>query len=131
LPAARRAATKNNNKKHTHAHTKPRSDWEFSWLARNLAPVRGQKIHWASEPGSSSGGAVLDISNNGAVRFARRGPGAVAVRLTISYEVPGALAPFASVESLFVFCLCCPPFFCFGVHRLSSFLLLFRRRFGF
>lgn len=29
-------------------------DWEFSWLARNLTPLKGQKIHWVSEPGSGS-----------------------------------------------------------------------------
>ena len=31
-------------------------DWEFSWLARNLAPIKNQKIHWVSEPGSTSMG---------------------------------------------------------------------------
>jgi hypothetical protein len=83
----------------------PNSDWEFSWIARNLTPVRGQKIHWVSEPGSSTGGAMLDVSNNGQVRFARRGPESVGVSLTISYEVPAPLAPFASVSflSFFVF----------------------------
>jgi uncharacterized membrane protein len=71
-------------------------DWEFSWLARNLAPVRGQKIHWASEPGSASLG--LNIDNRGQIRFVKRGAGATSVALTISYEVPSALAPFASVS---------------------------------
>jgi uncharacterized membrane protein len=41
---------------------------------------------------------LIDVNNNGAVRFARRGKEAVGVSLTISYEVPGPLAPFASVE---------------------------------
>lgn len=25
-------------------------DWEFTWLAQNLTPIRGQKIHWRSVP---------------------------------------------------------------------------------
>lgn len=29
-------------------------DWEFSWLARNLAPVKNVKLHWVSERGSAS-----------------------------------------------------------------------------
>lgn len=41
-------------------------DWEFSWLARNLAPVRNQKIHWISEPGSASMG--LNVNNRGQIR---------------------------------------------------------------
>jgi hypothetical protein len=41
-------------------------DWEFSWLARNLAPVRNQKIHWISEPGSATMG--LNINNRGQIR---------------------------------------------------------------
>ena len=71
-------------------------DWEFSWLARNLAPVRNQKIHWASEPGSASLPG-LNIANRGQIRFVRRGPAATGVSLSISYEVPELLAPFASV----------------------------------
>jgi len=42
-------------------------DWEFSWLARNLAPVRNQKIHWISEPGSASMG--LNVNNRGQIRY--------------------------------------------------------------
>ncbi|KAF8066281.1 STR11 [Scenedesmus sp. PABB004] len=68
-------------------------DWEFSWLARNLAPVRNQKLHWVSEPGSASMG--LNINNRGQIRFVRRPLGCV-VSLSISYEVPEVLAPFAN-----------------------------------
>jgi hypothetical protein len=75
----------------------PPSDWEFSWLARNLAPVRNQKIHWASEPGSASLPG-LNIANRGQIRFVRRGPSACTVNLSISYEVPEMLAPFANVS---------------------------------
>jgi uncharacterized membrane protein len=42
-------------------------DWEFSWLARNLAPVRNQKIHWISEPGSATMG--LNVNNRGQIRW--------------------------------------------------------------
>ena len=70
--------------------------WEFSWLARNLAPVRHQKIHWTSVPGSSTFGSALDIANRGAIRFYKKGAASTGVKLTISYEVPDGLAPFAS-----------------------------------
>ncbi|WIA22689.1 hypothetical protein OEZ86_009655 [Tetradesmus obliquus] len=68
-------------------------DWEFSWLARNLAPIKNQKIHWVSEPGSASMG--LNINNRGQIRFIRRA-GGCNVSLSISYEVPEVLAPFAN-----------------------------------
>jgi hypothetical protein len=75
------------------------SDWEFSWLARNLAPVKNQKIHWASEPGTASLPG-LNIANRGQIRFVRRGPAACSVALSISYEVPEMLVPFANVRRL-------------------------------
>eukprot|EP00878_Enallax_costatus_P029280 GHUV01031730.1.p1 GENE.GHUV01031730.1~~GHUV01031730.1.p1 ORF type:complete len:220 (+),score=26.49 GHUV01031730.1:327-986(+) len=68
-------------------------DWEFSWISRNLAPVKNQKIHWISEPGSASLG--LNVNNRGQVRFIRR-PNGCNVSLSISYEVPEVLAPFAN-----------------------------------
>eukprot|EP00775_Hariotina_reticulata_P002059 gene2059-2379_t len=68
-------------------------DWEFSWLARNLAPIRNQKLHWVSEPGSASMG--LNVNNRGQIRFIRR-PTGCNVSLSISYEVPDVLAPFAN-----------------------------------
>jgi hypothetical protein len=39
--------------------------WEFSWLAQNLTPLRNQKIHWRSVPGSVGGslGAGLEVAN--------------------------------------------------------------------
>eukprot|EP00199_Chlamydomonas_sp_CCMP681_P003072 CAMPEP_0119106822 /NCGR_PEP_ID=MMETSP1180-20130426/6339_1 /TAXON_ID=3052 ORGANISM="Chlamydomonas cf sp, Strain CCMP681" /NCGR_SAMPLE_ID=MMETSP1180 /ASSEMBLY_ACC=CAM_ASM_000741 /LENGTH=166 /DNA_ID=CAMNT_0007092213 /DNA_START=261 /DNA_END=761 /DNA_ORIENTATION=- len=70
-------------------------DWEFSWLARNLAPVKGQKIHWVSEPGSTSAG--IDISNKGQIRFVKKSPTLTNITLTISYEVPDVLVPFANL----------------------------------
>ena len=70
-------------------------DWEFSWLAKNMTPLKYQKIHWRSVPGSVSGslGGGLEIQNQGQIRFSRKNDGSCAVKLTISYEVPGALAP--------------------------------------
>ncbi len=74
-------------------------DWEFSWLAKNMTPLKYQKIHWRSVPGSVSGslGGGLEIQNQGQIRFSRKSDGSCAVKLTISYEVPGALAPFANL----------------------------------
>lgn len=73
--------------------------WEFSWLALNMTPMRHQKIHWRSVPGSVGGslGSALEVANRGQIRFSRRSPGACTVRLTISYEVPGPMAPFANL----------------------------------
>lgn len=78
--------------------------WQFSWLAQNLTPVRHQKIHWRSVPGSTGGslGGAIDIANRGAIRFYRdaRAPNAAcSVKLTISYEVPSVLAPVANAVS--------------------------------
>ena len=143
--------------------------WEFSWLALNLTPLRNQKIHWRSVPGSTGGSlGALEVANRcaaaasvgvqplhgraagaclpavgiaagchtpaspscflaasllqlqgpaspprppsppppplppachrGQIRFVRKGPQRCSVKLTISYEVPGAMAPFASVS---------------------------------
>lgn len=60
---------------------------EFSWLARNLQPIRNQKIHWRSLEG---------LPNRGAVRFYPKGPSSCKVQLTISYEVPQILIPVAA-----------------------------------
>jgi uncharacterized membrane protein len=73
--------------------------WEFSWLALNMAPLKNQKIHWRSVPGSTGGSlGSLEVQNRGQIRFQRRGAGECTVKLTISYEVPSALAPFANVS---------------------------------
>lgn len=58
--------------------------WEFSWLALNLTPLRNQKIHWRSVPGSTGGslGGALEVQNRwvvpvaGAARAEDRGAGA-------------------------------------------------------
>lgn len=57
---------------------------------------RNQKIHWVSEPGSASYG--IEVANRGQIRFQRKGAAACKITLTISYEVPDALAPFANVR---------------------------------
>ncbi|GFP93604.1 uncharacterized 17.2 kDa protein in melc2-rnhh intergenic region [Phtheirospermum japonicum] len=73
-------------------------DIEFSWLARNMQPIKNQKIHWRSLEG---------LPNRGAVRFFPKGAAACMVELTVSYEVPQLLTPVASalqpfLESLLV-----------------------------
>lgn len=58
-------------------------DWEFSWLARNLAPIKYNKLHWVSERGSASLPGV-EISNRGQIKFARTSPSSCAITLIIS-----------------------------------------------
>ena len=64
------------------------------------------QIHWRSLPGSTAGsmGSAIDIANRGQIRFYRKSPTACSVKLTISYELPDALAPFGNVRSF----LCLP-----------------------
>ena len=59
------------------------------------------QIHWRSLPGSTAGsmGSAIDIANRGQIRFYRKSPTACSVKLTISYELPDALAPFGNVCS--------------------------------
>ncbi|KAJ6873271.1 hypothetical protein NC651_032217 [Populus alba x Populus x berolinensis] len=68
---------------------------EYSWLARNMQPTPNQKIHWRSLEG---------LPNRGSVRFFPKGSSSCLVEvssyiqhsLTVSYEVPGILAPVAT-----------------------------------
>ncbi|GAQ86628.1 hypothetical protein KFL_003010040 [Klebsormidium nitens] len=61
-------------------------DFTFSWVARNMQPLHHQKIHWR---------AVDGLANRGAVRFYKNRDGSCQIKMTISYEVPGVLAPLA------------------------------------
>lgn len=80
--------------------------WEFSWLARNMTPLQYQKIHWRSVPGSTSGSlGGVEIQNQGQIRFLRKGDDRCAVKLTISYQVPSVLAPFANVCGILCVCM--------------------------
>ncbi|CAA6662153.1 unnamed protein product [Spirodela intermedia] len=68
-------------------------DVEFAWLARNMQPIRNQKIHWRSLEG---------LPNRGAVRFYPKGPSSCRIVLTVSYEIPQILAPVASAVKPFL-----------------------------
>lgn len=68
--------------------------WEFSWIARNLAPIPYQKIHWRSEP--EGGNSFVELNNRGQVRFLPKADGSCGISITVSYEVPDILAPFAN-----------------------------------
>lgn len=39
--------------------------WEFSWMALNMTPLKHQKIHWRSVPGTVGGslGSALEVAN--------------------------------------------------------------------
>lgn len=66
---------------------------EFSWLARNMTPIKNQKIHWRSLEG---------LPNRGAVRFFPKSSSSCRVQLTVAYEVPEILAPVASALKPFL-----------------------------
>ena len=65
-------------------------DFEFSWIARALPPVKKEKIHWFSTDG---------LNNKGAVTFDQRPDGRTVIRMNISYEVPELLVPFGAALS--------------------------------
>ena len=58
--------------------------FRFQWLARIPRRVPEQQLHWESVGG---------LPTRGAVRFYPLGDSRTAVRLTVSYELPGVLAP--------------------------------------
>ena len=57
--------------------------FRFHWKARITQRVEAQQLHWESVGG---------LPTKGAVRFYPEG-GSTAVQLTVSYELPGVLAP--------------------------------------
>jgi uncharacterized membrane protein len=58
--------------------------FRFHWKARITQRVEAQQLHWESVGG---------LPTKGAVRFYPQGPELTAVKLTVSYELPGVLAP--------------------------------------
>lgn len=58
--------------------------FRFQWKARIINRVEAQQLNWES---------VKGLPTKGAVRFYPEGPALTAVKLTVSYELPGVLAP--------------------------------------
>jgi uncharacterized membrane protein len=58
--------------------------FRFQWKARITNRVEAQQLNWES---------VKGLPTKGAVRFYPEGPALTAVKLTVSYELPGVLAP--------------------------------------
>ena len=58
--------------------------FRFHWKARITMRVDAQQLHWESVGG---------LPTKGAVRFYPMGPVGTAVKLSVSYELPGVLAP--------------------------------------
>jgi uncharacterized membrane protein len=58
--------------------------FRFHWKARITQRVEAQQLHWESVGG---------LPTKGAVRFYVQTPTQTAVKLTVSYELPGVLAP--------------------------------------
>ena len=58
--------------------------FRFQWKARITQRVEAQQLHWQSEGG---------LPTKGAVRFYPDGDQRTGVKLSVSYELPGVLAP--------------------------------------
>jgi len=58
--------------------------FRFHWQARITQRVEAQQLHWQSVGG---------LPTKGAVRFYAQAPELTAVKLSVSYELPAALAP--------------------------------------
>lgn len=58
--------------------------FRFHWKARITLRVEAQQLHWESVGG---------LPTKGAVRFYPQPGGSTAVKLSVSYELPGVLAP--------------------------------------
>ena len=58
--------------------------FRFHWKARITQRVEAQQLHWESVGG---------LPTRGAVRFYPQENGHTAVKLSVSYELPGVLAP--------------------------------------
>ena len=78
-------------------------EWAFTWRARNLTPLPNSKIHWVSEEGLRNKGAVrfYNIVNNDSNTVKQADSDGKKTNnctcvLSISYEVPEILSPFAN-----------------------------------
>ena len=58
--------------------------FRFSWKAKITTRVEAQQLHWESVGG---------LPTKGAVRFYRESEMCTAVKLSVTYELPGVLAP--------------------------------------
>ncbi len=58
--------------------------FRFHWKARITQRVEAQQLHWESVGG---------LPTRGGVRFYPQSDGTTAVKLSVSYELPGVLAP--------------------------------------
>jgi uncharacterized membrane protein len=65
--------------------------FRFSWKARITQRVEAQQLHWESVGG---------LPTRGGVRFYPLDPTHTAVKLTVSYELPGILAPLMEPTAL-------------------------------
>ncbi|MBM5791201.1 MAG: SRPBCC family protein [Cyanobacteria bacterium M_surface_10_m1_298] len=65
--------------------------FRFHWKARITQRVEAQQLHWESVGG---------LPTKGAVRFYPQGSDLTAVKLSVSYELPGVLAPLMDASIL-------------------------------
>ncbi|MFZ9606367.1 MAG: SRPBCC family protein [Vulcanococcus sp.] len=65
--------------------------FRFHWKARITQRVEAQQLHWESVGG---------LPTKGAVRFYPQGADLTAVKLSVSYELPGVLAPLMDASIL-------------------------------
>ena len=76
--------------------------FRFSWLAKNMTPIKHRLIHWVSvDTAGQSGRGLLqgfvNVKNKGEIQFRTLSEEACMIRLVISYQLPEVLLPLADL----------------------------------
>ena len=77
--------------------------FRFSWLAKNLVPVKHRLIHWTSVDDAATAiqaglrPGFIRVRNKGELHFREVSSTSTSIRLTISYDVPPVLLPLSDV----------------------------------
>mmetsp|Transcript_6220 Transcript_6220/g.16055 ORF Transcript_6220/g.16055 Transcript_6220/m.16055 type:complete len:243 (-) Transcript_6220:1420-2148(-) len=73
--------------------------FRFSWLARNMAPIKHRLIHWVSVDDPKRGilQGFVSVMNKGEIQFRTLSPDSCVVRLVISYQLPSVLEPLVDL----------------------------------
>jgi uncharacterized membrane protein len=81
--------------------------FRFSWLAKNMTPIKNRLIHWVSvddkevAKGRGGNGMLLQgfasIKNKGEIQFRKTSEEDCLIRLVISYQLPDILLPLVDL----------------------------------